>query len=143
MPPIKSLDRISKKWARVSALSGESYREGIESTTKDWADETAAAESNYEAGVQAAIAAKRFGSGVRNAGTDKWKRNALAKGPDRFTQGVRLAENAYKIGFEPYRRIIENTTLPPRGPKGDPINIERVRVMAKALHDGKLELTGG
>lgn len=143
MPPIKPLDRISKKWARVSALSGPSYTEGIQSTTKDWAELTEDAGSNYAAGVQAAIADKRFEAGVRKAGTDKWRRNALEKGPDRYAQGVRLAENAYRDGFEPYRRVIEATTLPPRGPKGDAANIERVRVMADALHQEKLRLAGG
>ena len=142
MPPIKPLDKISKKWVRVSGQSQESYREGIDSTTKDWADATAGAETNYEAGVNAAIAQKRFGKGVRAAGTAKWKQNALAKGPARFAEGVRLAENAYRTGFEPYRQVIENTTLPDRLPKGDPGNIERVRVMAEALHAKKLELAG-
>ena len=143
MPAIKSLDKISKKWARVSALSGPSYLEGIQSTTKDWAEATEAAGANYATGVVAAIADKRFEAGVRAAGTDKWRRNAIAKGPDRFAQGVRLAENAYRDGFEPYRRVIEATTLPPRGPKGDPQNIERVRVMAEALHQEKLRIAGG
>ena len=94
MPAIKPLDQLSKKWARVSALSGPSYLEGVQSTSKDWAELTEAAGSNYAAGVQAAIADKRFEAGVRQAGTDKWRRNSIAKGPERFAQGVRLAENA-------------------------------------------------
>lgn len=143
MPPVKPLDKISKKWVRVSGQSQESYREGIESTTKDWADATASAEGNYEAGVTAAISQKRFGAGVRKAGTPKWRTNALAKGPSRFGEGVRLAENAYRLGFEPYRNVIQETTLPTRLPKGDPGNIDRVRIMAAALHDKKLELSAG
>lgn len=143
MPPIKSLDKISKKWVLVSSRSADSYKEGIESTTKDWAAATAAAESNYETGVNAAIAAKRFGKGVRDAGTSKWKANALAKGPNRFGEGVRLAENAYSTGFAPYRETILSTNLPDRLPKGDPANIDRVRIMAAALHNKKLELTAG
>lgn len=143
MPPVKPLDKISKKWVRVSGQSQESYREGIESTTKDWADATANAEGNYEAGVTAAIAQKRFSKGVRDAGTAKWKTNALAKGPARFGEGVRLAENAYREGFQPYREVILNTTLPERLPKGDPGNIDRVRIMAQALHDKKVELSAG
>lgn len=141
MPPIKALDKISKKWVTVSSRSGDSYKEGVESTTKDWADATANAEDNYEAGVAAAIAQKRFSKGVRDAGTAKWKLNALAKGPSRFSEGVRLAENAYREGFLPYRDVILNTTLPDRLPKGDPGNIDRVRIMAAALHQKKLELS--
>lgn len=143
MPPIKPLDKISKKWVLVSSRSADSYKEGIESTTKDWADATAAAEGNYETGVTTAIAQKRFSKGVRDAGTSKWKTNALAKGPTRFGEGVRLAEDAYRTGFQPYRETILNTTLPDRLPKGDPGNIERVRIMAEALHAKRLELAQG
>lgn len=142
MPAIKPLDRISSKWARVSGLSQESYREGVENPTRDWASATAAAEDNYNKGVQAAIAAKRFGKGVRKAGTAKWQANAIAKGPDRWGQGIRLSENAYQEGFAPFRETILNTKLPERGPKGDPKNIERVRVMAEALHAKKIALAG-
>lgn len=143
MPPIKSLDKISAKWARVSGLSQESYREGIENPATDWAKATAAAEDNYNKGVTQAIAQKRFGKGVLKAGTSKWQTNALAKGPDRWGQGIRLSENAYQDGFEPFRKVILDTVLPPRGPKGDPKNIERVRVMADALHKKRLQLQSG
>ncbi len=140
MPAIKALDRISSKWARVSAVSGESYKEGIENPKRDWAQATGEAEDNYNAAVTQAIQQKRFGKGVRKAGTAKWQEGARDKGVDRWPVGIRLSENAFQEGFAPYRQVIEATNLPPRGPKGDPKNIERVRVMAKALHDKRLQL---
>lgn len=140
MPPIKSLDRITQKWIRQSAVSEASYKEGVENPTKDWEKETLAAESNFEAAVQKAITAKTFGKGVKRAGTDKWQRNAIAKGPGRWREGIALSENAYAEGFAPYAEVIRNTNLPPRGPKGDPKNIARVAALAKALHDKKVQL---
>lgn len=140
MPPIKSLDRISEKWLRQSAVSEASYLEGVDNPTKDWEKETLAAESNFEAGIQKAIQAKTFGKGVKRAGTSKWQENARNKGPRRWTEGIALAEDAYAQGFAPYAEVIRNTTLPPRGPKGDPKNIARVAALAKALHDKKVQL---
>jgi hypothetical protein len=34
--------------------------------------------------------------------------------------------------------VIQGTTLPPRGAKGDPANIQRVAVLATALHAKKV-----
>jgi hypothetical protein len=39
-------------------------------------------------------------------------------------------------------QVIESIQLPPRGPKGDPRNIERVRVIAQALRARKLAAVG-
>lgn len=143
MPPVKSMDRITDAWTRRSAASVKDYTEGIQNPRKDWAAETVAAEDNYNAGVQAAMARNAFGRGVADAGTAKWKKNALEKGVTRWSGGIALAKDAYVKGFAPYRTVIENITLPARGPKGDPKNIERVRVMAEALHDEKVRLTTG
>lgn len=142
MPPVKSLDRISEKWARVVEVSQPDYEAGIRSPREDWAEKTLAAEGSYNSGVQKAISEKRFGKGVRAAGTDKWKERTLAVGPDRWLQGVRVSRGNYEAGFAPYREVIIRTTLPPRGPKGDPKNIQRVGVLAKALHDEKLKRGG-
>lgn len=140
MPAIKPLDFISSKWKRVTALSAESYKEGVENPKTDWAKATADAEENYNKGVQAAIQQKRFGKGVRKAGTSKWQAGAVNKGTTRWPEGIRLSGTAYADGFAPFRETILSTTLPPRGPKGDPKNIDRVRIMADALHKKRLQL---
>lgn len=142
MAQIKPIDRISAKWLRQSQSATVEYEEGVRNPRRSWAQATAQAESAYEQGVQAAIARKAFSSGVRAAGDSKWQENAIAKGPARFASGVAIAETSYQKGFEPYRAVIEKTTLPARGAKGDPKNIDRVRVMAKALHDAKLARGG-
>ncbi len=138
MPKVKSLARSSEKWARQSQTAQPEYKAGVEQTTKDWADNTTAAAANYTAGVQAAIADDRFAKGVAKAGTSKWRSNTLTKGPARWSQGIADSRPAYEAGFAPFRTVIENTTLPPRGPKGSPENINRVAVMASALHEAKL-----
>jgi len=137
---VKDLNRISLKWTRQSAAAQPEYEFGVENPKRSWSAATLAAEPAYQAGVQKAIADKRFGKGVKKAGDAKWQKNTLEKGPARWTQGIQLSEDAYQKGFQPYRDTLKSLTLPPRGAKGDPANIQRVALVAKALHDKKLSL---
>lgn len=138
MAQIKSLTRISDKWQRVTAGAGQEYAEGVANPTKDWKTETQAANAAYKAGLQKSMQNDSFVKGVVAAGSDKWQKNAIEKGTTRFAQGVGLAGDAYSKGFEPYRAVIAGTTLPARGAKGDPANINRVAVLATALHAKKV-----
>lgn len=137
MPKVKSVADIAEKWARVTPQRAGDYEAGIKNPTKDWAIETAKAADAYKAGVQQAIQQDRFTKGVKKAGTDKWKKKAIEVGPARFQQGVAIAAPAFEKGFAPYQAVIEKTQLPPRFAKGDPRNIDRVRVMAAALAEAK------
>jgi len=143
MPSVKSLDRISSKWARVASVSQPEFEEGVRNPRGDWQANTMAAEANFERGVQQAIQRKSFGKGVSKAGTAKWQERTLSKGPSRWSEGIQLSRGAYEQGFAPFREVISRTTLPPRGPKGDPKNIQRVAAIADALHAEKLSRQGG
>jgi len=138
MPRIKSVTEIAAKWARVTPGRADDYKAGVADTAVDWAGPTAAAQDRWADGVSRAAAEGTFAAGVNEAGTDKWRRLTLSKGVARWAPGVREAQDEYAAGFGPYRDIIERTTLPPRGPRGDPGNIERVRVLAAALHEARV-----
>ena len=133
MANIRSIEKISKKWATVTPGRSGDYREGIENPRRDWEAATAGSEDAYQAGVTQAIAEKRFGKGVRKAGTEKWQRNAIEKGTQRWGPGVAMAETAYAQGFGPIRDAIERVTLPPRFAKRDPRNLNRVKVINDAV----------
>lgn len=137
---IKSIASIAEKWERVTPLRSQDYIEGVRTTRKDWEAETLAAAENYAIGVTQAIAENRFERGVAKSGTEKWRRNTVEKGGTRWGQGVRLGGAEYARGFAPYRDELEAIDLPPRGPRGDPRNIERVRVIAERLHALKLRI---
>lgn len=139
---IKSTDRIKQKWARVTSGAGNEYLDGVTNPRSSWSAGASGAEKAYNAGVQAAITRGGFGKGVRKAGDKKWQDNAISKGPARFSQGVSLAEDSYAAGFAPYADTLKSLTLTPRGPKGDPANINRVAQVAKALNDKKKSLAG-
>jgi len=138
MPPVKSLNKISEKWARQAQSATPSYEDGVRNPRRDWGSATAEANDAYKKGIQQSIAQDRFLKGVKAAGTAKWQENTLAKGPGRWADGISKSTGAYETGFKPYRDVIERTQLPKRGAKGDPANINRVAVMAKALHDTKI-----
>lgn len=140
MPVMPPLDKISKKWAAVAAQRASDYADGIKSPRVDWKEATAAAADNYAQGVTEAIAANRFSKGVNRAGTSKWQAMAIAKGPPRWTSGCQIAEPFYRSGFEPYHAALASLTLPPRYPRRDPRNLDRVRAIAEALAALKLQL---
>ena len=134
MPKIRSTEEIAEKYTRVTPGRSKDYEDGVKAPKEDWEAKTAGSESSWEQGVQSAIGEKRFGKGVKKAGTAKWQRKTLAVGPTRWGPGVTGAGDDYKAGFAPFRDKIESITLPPRGPKGDPRNIERVTIIATELH---------
>jgi len=135
---IKSASEIAAKYARVTPGRSGDYEDGIQATSpSDYVNATTVAEPNYERGVTQGIARKAFGKGVRKAG-DKWRDKSLKHGPSRYMTGTGDAAPDYEAGYAPYREVISGLTLPPRGPAGDPKNIERVRVVSEALRKAKV-----
>lgn len=139
MPAIRNVSSIANKWARVTPQRAKDYELGVKSPKNNWAEKTLAAADAQAQGIQEAIAEKRFERGVTKAGNEKWQRKAIAVGAQRFGPGVQAAKSDYEEGFAPYADVIEATTLPPRGSKGDPRNYERARIMGEALHDAKVK----
>ncbi len=131
---IKSASAIAEKWSRVTPGRSTEYRSAIEETAPaDWESPTKASEPVWAQAVQQAAAEGRFGRGVVGAG-EKWKRKAAELGTTRYGPGVAAAGPDFAAGFAPYREVIAGVTLPPKGPKGDPANYERVRAIGDALH---------
>lgn len=138
MANIKDAGQIAAKWARVTPQRTDDYQSGVENPRTDWQQATAAAAGAQAAGVQQAIAEKRFEKGVAKAGTAKWQKGATDKGVQRWGPGVQAAGGDYEQGFKPYADTIKSTTLPPRYPKGDPRNLDRVKAISSALHAKKV-----
>jgi len=135
---VKTAGEIAKKWSRVTSERTEDYEDGVRNPRKDWEKETLAAEDNYEDGVKKAINRKAFGKGVKKTGTARQQQKTIDKGIDRFPEGIRLAEDDMAAGMEPVVRVLSGLTLPKKYAKGDPRNLERVKVIADALHKMKI-----
>src|SRR5437868_1299772 len=138
MPKVKNLAASAAKWAARAGAASADYADGAANPRKPWAQAARDAAGNYKAGVQAAAAAGRFEQGVARAGDEAYQRGVAQKGAGRYAQGVAVGQPDYQEGFAPYAQVIESTSLPPRKPKGDPSNIERVRALAAALSARKV-----
>jgi hypothetical protein len=143
MAAIKPLEVSADKWTRRAAVAGPDYQKGVENPRASWSTAAAAADANYRAGVTAAATAGRYAGGVRRAGDERWRANALAKGPNRFAEGVQLAVGEWQKGFAPSQQAISALTLPARGPAGSPANLQRVTVVSQALRAVKERTAGG
>jgi len=141
MVTLRPLDKIVDKWKNRAAAAAGDYQFGVQNPLKDWATNASAAKDAWVGGVQDAAARGAYEKGVRKAGTEKWQRKAVQLGAPRYTQGVQVADVDYKEGFGPYYDALTRLTLPPRGPRGDPRNLERVRVIVEALR--KVKTSGG
>lgn len=130
------------KWVARTTAAARDYANGVTQPRVSWAQATAAAESAYESGVQDAISRKSFASGVQKAGDNTWLQGIQTKGVQRFAPGVQAAQQKYDANFAPYRQVIESTQLPPRGRRGDPANLERVRLLDTALHNARTQQRG-
>lgn len=138
MAEVKSGARIQEKYTRVTPQRSEDYKLGITSPRRSWQRSAAGAAQSYKDGVTAAAAQGRFEKGINAAGDEKWSRKALEKGPGRFSEGTMLAGPDYLKGVQPYLDTIAATAIPPRFPKGDPRNINRVSTLNNALRKKKV-----
>jgi len=138
MPAIRSIRELAEKYKRVTPGRRTDYETGIADPKQDWETETLAANDAWKGGVQEAISRDRFYTGVKEAGTRRWQEETKQKGPERWVPGIGYGADDYERNFGPFRDVIERTTLPPRYPKGDPRNYDRVVAMGTALRQAKV-----
>lgn len=134
---VKSAADIAAKWARVAPTRDADYKSGVADPSVAWAKAATAAADTYAQGVQDAIGRGAFGKGVAKAGDEKWRRKTTEVGTQRWANGIRSAEGDFEKGFAPFKEALERVELPPRAPRGDPRNIERVAMVAQALAKAK------
>lgn len=128
------------RWAARTQAATADYQAGVAAPRRSWQQATTAAAEAHKAALMESFSRQAFQKGVQAAGDNKWSAAAQGKGAERFGPGAQAGVADYEKGVGKYLSVIENTTLPPRGPKGDPRNIERVKVMAAALRKAKTGL---
>lgn len=137
---VKDAGTVAKKWAARAGAAGGDYAAGVQTPRVDWAAATEAASSSWAQGTQIAATNGSFSKGVAKAGTDKWKRKAAGVGAQRYTGGVAAAQPDFQTAIGPVLQVLQSVSLPPRAPKGDPSNLNRVAAITTALRKLK---TGG
>ena len=139
MALIRSLESIAKKWKEVTHQRANIYKANVQAPLRNWEVETLAASDRRDSGMQAAIADGRINRGIIKTGFAGWQKPTVTKGPQRWAEGVAVAEPEYKAGFAPYRDVIEATDIGPRYAKGDPRNWDRSKAIGMALHEKKIK----
>lgn len=129
---IKPIENLKRKYAQNAGGASASYEEGVNFPRRSQSEAAVAAADTYAQAVQEAIGEGRFAAGVREAGDEKWKRNALAKGKGRYPQGVQAGQDDWAKNTAPILAAIAALDLPPRGVKGSETNFNRVRQVAQA-----------
>lgn len=140
MPPVRG---GADKWKARTAAAARDYAAGVQRPRVPWSQAAMAARESWAAGVQDAIQRGAYEQGVTEAGDARWQQGVAQKGAARFAPGVQASGERYERGFAPYRQIIEQTSLPPRGRRGDPANLERVRALSEALNTARRQRRGG
>lgn len=134
---IKPIDQIVKKWQTRAGAAGADYVAGVQNPRRPQASSAAAAAQSWATGVQQAVTNGSYAKGV-TAGADKYMRNATGKGAQRYPTGITAAAPDFQNGLTPYLNVLANLQLPPRLPKGDPGNVQRVAAVDAALRSAKL-----
>jgi hypothetical protein len=135
---IKPVSQLQDKYSRRAAAAAPDYADGVKNPKRDQAQAAIDAAATWAAGVQQAITNNAFAKGVGNAGSEKWARKATTVGAQRYPQGVQAAGPDWSKNVQPYLEAIANVNFPPRLPKGDPANINRVAAVNTALRALKL-----
>ncbi|MCC6014091.1 MAG: hypothetical protein LM564_00110 [Desulfurococcaceae archaeon] len=134
---LRPLDQIKDKWSRRASAAGPDYQAGLAAPRTPWSQAAVVAKDAWRAGVTDAAGRDAYAKGVAAAGDAKWLKKATELGVRRYPEGVSAAVEDYKNGFAPYYDALTKIELPPRGARGDPKNIERVRVIVQTLRSIK------
>src|SRR5436309_1379328 len=108
---IKDSASIAQKFVQRAQGAGKDFSDGVAAAGPDWQANALAGEGNFEAGVQQAIADKRYGKGITAAGSQKYVQNATTLGPQRYATGVAQAAGAYQKGVEPHLQAMRALSL--------------------------------
>lgn len=125
------------KFAQRAQAAGQQYTDGVKSAGADWEAKTAASADNWSAGVNEAVANRRFEKGVQGSGGTYATRSSTV-GAVRYGPAVATAGPAWQAGTAPYLQTIANLNLPARQVKGNPANYQRMIVIADALRQQKV-----
>ena len=135
MPPLKDLTSSAQKWSRNAGAAATEFAANAQGAADKWGRNTQGAGANFRQAISAGNIQAKFERGVAKAAQMGRFASKLAKvGAGRYSEGVGSAQQDWSSGFEPYHGVLQTLTLPPRAPRGDARNIERVKVVDQTLN---------
>lgn len=140
---IKDLASSSEKWSRNASAASSEFATNAAAKADKWGRNAVAAAENYRLAISAAGIMQRFAKGVARAvQAGKFAKRLGQVGQSRYAEGVNVAKADWVTGFEPYHSVLQTVVLPPRRPRGDAANYERVKAIGTALNAKRIALLG-
>lgn len=133
---MKTAQQAGPKWSQNTSGAGQAYHDGATGTTKDQSGAAIAAKAVWQAALTAAFGKDSYAKGLAKSGKQGWLDGVVQKGVAAFTNGVTAAKSVskYVTNSGKYDNARQQASGSPRGPKGSPQNLQRVTLVANALH---------
>ena len=130
----------AKRWADSISFVPARYTEGVQGA-QNVIQKSIDAEQRYRDGLNASFARNARVQGLGRTNDAEWKQRAVNKGSRNISVGMQEGKSKQASAIAKVINLIRSVSLPER--TSDPSqNIERVRVMALALHAQKGNLKG-
>lgn len=128
---IRDTGSLASKFVKRGQAAVDDWKLGVQSTTKSQSAAAIAAASRWQQSLQGDTVLARFKSKLTAAGDGKWRDNAVKKGADqgRFSGGIGAAGPAWASGVTPIFDALRALSLPDKGLKRSPQNLDRVRLV--------------
>ena len=135
MAAIKDLTSAAQKWSRNAGAASTEFAANAQGAADKWARAAQGAGGNFRQAISAGNIQAKFERGVAKAAQmGRFARKLAAVGAGRYSEGVGSAQQDWSAGFEPYHGVLQTISLPPRAPRGDARNYERVKAIGQALN---------
>jgi len=135
MPPIKDLTSAAQKWSRNAGAASTEFAANAQASADKWARGAQGAGANFRQAISAGNIQAKCERGIAKAAQlGRFARKLAAVGSGRYSEGVGQSQQDWSTGFEPYHGVLQTVSLPPRAPRGDARNYERVKAIGQALN---------
>lgn len=139
MPKVKDLTASAQKYSRNAGAAATEFAANAQAAADSWGTNTRSAGGNFRQAITAGNIQAKFEKGVARAiQLGRFARKLAAVGSSRYSEGVGAAQSDWAQGFEPYQTALSTVTLPPRAPRGDARNYERVKAIGQTLNAKRL-----
>jgi len=137
---VKPLSDAVDYWVKGASARVDRYKVEAPAAADDWERNATAAAKTYKDAVSVGVIDRLFAGGIKRVGAAKFRRKVLDVGVDRFRPGVEAGRVDYEGGVGPFLDTLRALVLPERKPRGDPGNLDRVRVIMTELHKKRLAI---
>ena len=103
------------------------YQKGVSGKGSLWSSRTSASEANWQAGVQEAIAKKKFARGVTEAGPSGYDQGVTQKGVANWPTGMQQAGTKYQKKVAKFQPLWDQALPTPKGNRRSPQNLKRIQ----------------